>query len=110
MSKTLSLSAGYGSFFWGCTKFAISPYTTTFMAIAKDGNDVLMNLIAASVVTGILTFVVPILPALTSFTFSLASVAMLLGVASMFVTYPLAVLADACASSDNSYTHSHSFA
>ncbi|KTD54773.1 hypothetical protein [Legionella quateirensis] len=100
MSATLSLSRGYGSFFWGCTKFAISPYTNTFMAIANDkDNDAVTNILVASVVTGILTFVIPVLPVLASITFAMASVAMLLAVASMFVTYPLAVLADACNSS-----------
>ena len=100
MSKILSLSESYGSFFWNCTKFAIYPYTNTFMAMVKnaekDGNDSCSSLIAASIVTGVLTFVVPILPVFASFTFALASIAMLLAVVSMFVTYPIAILADAC--------------
>ncbi|MBL7525109.1 hypothetical protein [Legionella bononiensis] len=100
MSATLSLSRGYGSFFWGCTKFAISPYTNTFMAIANDKDyDAVTNILAASVVTGILTFVIPVLPIFASFTFAIASLGMLLAVATMFVTYPVAVLADACDSS-----------
>ncbi len=114
MSSILSLSQGYGSFFWGCTKFAVSPYINTFSATAKscekDGNDPFTSLIAASVVTGLLTFVVPILPVLATFTFALASIAMLLAVASMFVTYPFAALADACISDNDSHTHSHRFA
>ncbi|MCL9684277.1 hypothetical protein [Legionella maioricensis] len=103
MSATQSLSRGYGSFFWGCTKFAVSPYTNTFMAIAREGNgrgaEGLENVVAAAAVCGILTFVVPVLPVITTFTLALASIAMLLAAASMFLTYPLAVLADTCDSS-----------
>lgn len=97
MSATPSLSRFYGSFFWGCTQFAVSPYTNTFFAIAKGRtHQEDKNYIAAGVVCGILTFLVPILPVLTSFTFSLASIAMILAAASMFLTYPIAILADAC--------------
>ncbi|RUR18541.1 hypothetical protein ELY21_07530 [Legionella sp. km535] len=114
MSATLSLSSSYGSFFWGCTKFALSPYTNTFMAIANDkNNDPFVNIVAASVVTSILTFVIPILPVLASVTFAIASVAILLAVATMFVTYPVAVLADACDSSwesDSNLGFNHQFA
>ena len=110
MSATLSLSRTYGSFFWGCTKFAVSPYTNTFLAIANDKkNPGLENIVAAAIVTGILTFVVPILPVLASITFALASIAMLAAVASMFATYPVAVLADACIPEDD-HTHYHSYA
>lgn len=102
MSATLSLSRTYGSFFWGCTKFAISPYTNTFLAIANDknNNDQLTNIVAAAIVTSVLTFVVPVLPVLASITFAFASIAMLLAAASMFITYPIAVLADACTPCD----------
>ena len=106
MSATLSLSRGYGSFFWNCTKFAVSPYTNTFLSIANPGSrnsrdlddcaNGVDNVISAAVVCGILTFVVPVLPILASFTFTFASIAMLLAVSSMFLTYPFAVLADAC--------------
>lgn len=99
MSATLSLSSAYGSFFWGCTKFAVSPYTNTFFGIAnpKDARfkDIIPNVAAAAVICGVLTFVVPVLPVLASITFSLASIAMTLAVASMFVAYPLALIADA---------------
>jgi hypothetical protein len=111
MSATLSLSSTYGSFFWGCTKFAVSPYTKTFLAIAsdeKEGN-VITNSIAAGVVCGILTFVIPVLPVFASVTFAIASVAMLLAVASMFVTYPIAVIADAI-SPTNLVEHDNSYA
>lgn len=103
MSATQSLTRGYGSFFWGCTKFAVSPYTNTFMALAREGNgrgaEGLENVVAGAVLCGILTFVVPVLPVITTFTFALASIAMLLAAASMFLTYPVAVVADACDSS-----------
>ncbi|WP_298624249.1 hypothetical protein [uncultured Legionella sp.] len=103
MSVTLSLSRTYGSFFWGCTKFAISPYTNTFMAIARDTEEPVSGIIAAAIVTTGLTFVVPILPVFASFTFALASIAMLLAVASMFATYPVAILADACTAPTNDW-------
>lgn len=105
MSATLSLSRSYGSFFWGCTKFALSPYTNTFMAIANDHNneDPITNILAATIVTGVLTFVIPVLPVFATVTFAMASVAMLLAVATMFATYPLAVLTDACTGSDREW-------
>ena len=100
MSSTLSLTRGYGSFFLGCAKFAVSPYTNTFMAIANDRDRrELQNVAAAAIVCGILTFVVPVLPMIASFTFALASIAMSLAIASMFITYPIALLSDLCNSS-----------
>jgi hypothetical protein len=104
MSSLLSLSGGYGSFFWGCTKFAVSPYTNTFSSIANAGgsgyNKAAENFIGAAVICGVLTFVVPVLPVLAAFTFALASIAMLLAVASMFLTYPCAAVIDACSPSN----------
>lgn len=106
MSYTVALSKSYGSFFWGCTKFAVSPYTNTFMAVANSNNpndsieDCLSNTAAAALVVGVFTFVVPVLPVIASITFALSSIAMLAAVASMFVTYPGALLADACTQTD----------
>ena len=100
MSQTLSLNRRYGSFFWECTKFAASPYTKTFMSIAgindRNENARFENITAAAIICGVLTFVVPVLPTIASFTTSLASIAILLAVASMFVTYPVALVMDAC--------------
>ncbi len=114
MSATLRLSGSYASFFWKCTKFAVSPYTNTFMSIVNDEKEdpIINRIIAATAVTGILTFVVPVLPVLSAFTFALASIGMLLAVGTMFATYPVAVLADACTGDiefDNHF-HGHSFA
>jgi|SRR5580704_11373335 hypothetical protein len=98
MSNTLSLTHSYGSFFWGCTKVAISPYTATFNAIAnssKENNDI-ETAVAATAVCGILTFVVPVLPMLTSITGTFAAIAALLAIYSMFLTYPVAITLDAC--------------
>lgn len=103
-SKTLSLSLGYGSFFWGCAKFAVSPYTSTFMGIASangcNEEDSLEHIGAAAAVCAILTFVVPVLPILTSLTTSFAMIAATLAALSMVFTYPLAILADACTAPD----------
>ncbi|HAT9398437.1 hypothetical protein [Legionella pneumophila] len=113
MSLTLSLGQKYGSFFWGCTKFAISPYTNTFLSIVKskevEETDCLSKALAASIVCGILTFVVPVLPVLCAFTFTLSSIAMLLAVASMFVTYPIAILGDALCGPELSDDYHYSF-
>ena len=101
MPNTLSLTRSYGSFFWGCTKFAVSPYTATFKGIARSGgDDGLENVAAAAVVCGILTFVVPVLPVLTSISGTFAAIAALLAITSMLVTYPVAIVLDACTASD----------
>ncbi len=104
MSKTLSLTLGYGSFFWGCAKFAVSPYTATFLGIASangcNEEDTLEHVAAAAAVCGILTFVVPVLPVLTTLTTSFAMIAASLAALSMIFTYPIAVLADACTAPD----------
>jgi hypothetical protein len=113
MSALLKLSNKYGSFFWRCSKFAVSPYTNTFMAIAcnngKKQDDSFDNIIPAAIIVGVLTFVVPVLPVLATFTFALASIAMLLAVATMFVSYPIALLADACLSPESTYDHNEYF-
>jgi hypothetical protein len=115
MSKILSLNRKYGSFFMGCGKFAFSPYTNTFMTIANphksktddeftELKNVPANLAAATIVTGVLTFIFPVLPILTSITSFIAAMALLLAIASMCVTYPIALAADACDSSWESRT------
>lgn len=113
MSLILSLGQKYGSFFWGCTKFAFSPYTNTFLSIVNsketENEDCLSKTLAASVVCGILTFVVPVLPVLCAFTFTLSSVAMLLAVASMFVTYPVAIVGDALCGPQSTQDHDNYF-
>ena len=94
MLVTESLNSFYCTSFLGLTLFGLSPYTATFMAVSKkDG------IIAAAFVTASLTFVVPVLPVLASFTFFLSSIAMLLIAASMILTYPVALIVDAAASS-----------
>lgn len=100
-SCTGFLGRKYGSFFWGCTKFAFSPYISTFKWIANDDQNPnhCNAMVDAAAVTALFTFVVPILPALSSITFALASIAMLLATASMFITYPVAILTDGCLSS-----------
>ncbi len=104
MSKTLSLTRGYGSFFWGCTKFAVSPYTATFLGVASangcNEEDSLEHVAAAAAVCGILTFIVPVLPMLTTITTSFAIIAASLAALSMIFTYPIALLADACTAPD----------
>ena len=98
MSMIQNVTRGYASFFWDCANFAVSPYTKTFLAVANPSgaskDDTLLNVAAAAVVTGILTFVIPVLPTLFSITCAIASVAASLAVASMFLFYPIALLND----------------
>lgn len=113
MSATLNLTRGYGSFFLGCGKFAISPYTETFWGIATPndnirGEELFSNVIAAGMITGVLTFVVPVLPVLCSITSALAAVAATLAVASMFILYPIALFADMLLPSNESMQFSMS--
>ncbi len=104
MSNILSLTRGYGFFFRDCAKFAVSPYTDTFLKIANAGSGerekYLENLAAATVICGIFTFVVPVLPILTAITCVFAAIGALLAVSSLFLTYPLAIVADACGAPD----------
>ena len=97
MSATLGLTRHYSRFFGECLTFGVSPYTNTFMTIAEDkrGSNT-GNVAAAALVCGLLTFAVPVLPLITAFTATLAAVAMCLALASMCVTYPIALLSDAC--------------
>ncbi len=89
MSKTLSLSNAYGSFFVGCGTLAISPYLIPLRSTSPA---------AAVIICSILTFAVPVLPFLTSITMGIATIAMALAACSMFLTYPFALIADACES------------
>ncbi|KTC90192.1 hypothetical protein OQJ18_05095 [Fluoribacter dumoffii] len=108
MSATKSLTNFYGSFFWKCAKFAICPYRLTINAFLDsedpDPNDLALGIGACLV----LSTIVPILPTITSLTIAIASIAAVLALASMFVTYPLTILSDACRS-EHSYRHEIAF-
>jgi hypothetical protein len=96
MSTTRSLTKFYGSFFLNCAKFSVCPYTITINAFIKNQN----NPKPEEIVVGVgmclfLSVVVPILPSITSLTFALAVLGASLGLASMFLTYPIALLMDA---------------
>lgn len=95
MYVTRALTNKYISFFTGCADFAISPYTKTFLKLAEpthQGDD--PDYIGATLITGILTFAIPILPAIFAVTSALAIVAASLAIASMFVLYPEALMSD----------------
>lgn len=104
MSNILSLTRGYGFFFRDCAKFAISPYTDTFSTIANDSqndkDEYLKNIRTATVMCGIFTFVVPVLPVVTVLASTFAAIAALLAVCSMLLTYPLAIATDICGAPD----------
>ena len=96
-SYSLDVSRIYAHFFWKCAEFALSPYIMMFNVIAApDENGGEENVAAAAVIVGLLTFVVPVLPMLASFTIPLASIAMSLAIASMFIVYPIALIFDVC--------------
>lgn len=103
MSACDKLGNFYGSFFLECCKVAVKPYTWTFSAIYNSDEDKVTSAAIAIAACISLTFVVPILPAVCSFTFLLASIGMLLSTASMLLTYPVAAIIDgvagACAGS-----------
>lgn len=94
MSATRTLTNGYVGFFINCGSFAVSPYTYTFKAMAMDERGNYTDIAPAFLTVAILTFAVPILPALCSMTTALASVAVSLAVASMFILYPFALCID----------------
>ena len=97
MSATGELTNSYATFFNNSFLFAVSPYLVPFYAVATHGrNEQNPNILGASLVVGILTFVVPVLPMLFSMTSALACVAISLAIASMFVLYPLALFNDYC--------------
>lgn len=104
MSNTGKLTRAYGSFFSGCTQFAFLPYTQTFKSVAESRDDEYGHIPAALLVTGFLSFIVPVLPALTAFTSFLAVTGLLLAAASMFLTYPIALVTDMCSPSEKSYS------
>lgn len=94
MSATRSLTKFYGSFFLGCGELSISPYLLTlnaFMRSQPKEEDLILGIGACI----FFSTIVPILPQVTAFTFAVASFAASMALASMFVTYPLAIFADA---------------
>ncbi|MFT4059958.1 MAG: hypothetical protein QM652_10470 [Legionella sp.] len=92
---TNELTKFYGRFFWGCGKVAIAPYKTVLTGGRDFKNCTAEDLFAGAVACVVLSTVVPILPALTSITWAVAFVAASLALASMFITYPTAILLDA---------------
>jgi len=95
MSATKSLTQFYGSFFLKCGEIAICPYLYTMGAFIDSKPAKPEDLILGVGVCLFLSTVVPILPAITSITFAIASFGISLGLASMFLTYPFALLSDA---------------
>ena len=93
MSATRDLTKFYVNFFLGATDIAWYPYTRTFLAAGSNPHGE-FDFPTAFLAVGILTFVVPILPVIFSVTSAIASVAVSLAVASMFLSYPAALLCD----------------
>jgi hypothetical protein len=94
MSATGSLTKFYGSFFWKLGEFAVCPYVLTlnaFMYTRPKKDDLILGIAACL----FFSTVVPILPAITSITFAIAAVGVCFALASMFVSYPFTLIADA---------------
>lgn len=85
----------YGSFFVGCAAFAISPYLLTLRAFVNSKPAKTEDLVLGAATCLFLSTVVPILPTITSITFTIAAFAMSVALASMFLIYPIALLNDA---------------
>ena len=93
---TAGVTKFYGNFFIGALDFAILPYSLTLCAFAKNRNHMDPAEFAMGVAACVaLSTLVPILPELTSFTIAIACFATSLALASMFLSYPLALLIDA---------------
>lgn len=86
----------YGSFFKSCGYYALSPYHKV-IELTPAPFDVLACI-------G-LTLLVPILPALTLITSTLALVGALLGMLSAVITYPIAQMIDACSDDEENNVH-----
>ena len=107
MSATGSLTKFYGSFFLGCVDLAVCPYTFTLGAFLDPNEPKTEQLVLGVAACVVLSVVVPILPTITSITFAIAMFAASLALASMFIAYPIALLADAL---DSISPHEHQFA
>lgn len=95
MSSIRSLTNFYGSFFSGCAELSIAPYLFTLnrcKGVTRNRGDDFILGVAACV---FFSTVVPILPELTSITMAIALFAALLALATMFVSYPVALCLDA---------------
>ncbi|KTD14133.1 hypothetical protein Lgra_0743 [Legionella gratiana] len=103
MSATKSLTQFYGSFFLKCGEIAIYPYLLTMGAFIDSNPPKQEDLILGIGVCLFLSTVVPILPAVTSITFAIASFGICLGLASMFIAYPTALLFDALDSTPSTH-------
>lgn len=95
MSATRDLSEFYGSFFTKCGLVAVSPYLLTLGAFINSKPAKTEDLVLGVAACIFLSTVVPILPSITSLTFTLALFAASLALASMFLAYPIALCLDA---------------
>jgi hypothetical protein len=96
MSATRSLTRFYGSFFLSCANIAVCPYLLTATAFIEDSKHPKRGELLLGIGACIfLSTVVPILPTITSITFTIAMFAASLALASMFIAYPIALISDA---------------
>lgn len=110
MSSTRSLTGFYGSFFWGCVEVAVCPYSLTIQAFMDSSEPRTEDFLLGVGACVFLSTLVPVLPSITTVTFAIASFAISLALASMFIAYPIAILADAIESSQNEHQLNNHFA
>lgn len=95
MSATRDITEFYGSFFTKCGIVAVSPYLLTLSAFINSKPVKTEDLVLGAATCIFLSTVVPILPSITSITFTIALFAASLALASMFLAYPIALCIDA---------------
>lgn len=98
-SNVTGLNSFYGGFFSTCAKTAVWPYEATFNFVAGS-NPSKNDLIFAAFVCIVLSTVIPVLPEMFSFTLAMAAIGASLGLASMIVSYPSALLVDTLTPND----------
>ncbi len=98
MSQLSNISEKYINFYTKCGLFAVSPYYLLIKGIVKETDlqspQFIKEALTASVVCSLLSFIVPVLPLLTSLTMTLASFVATVAVMTMFISYPIALIQD----------------
>lgn len=100
MSAVDKLKSRYGTFFVGCAAVGFSPYLATYKFFSGNNNENAGVGVAACLA---LTFIVPVLPFLTSFTLKVAAIVAVLALASLLITYPSALISDGCNNLSSSF-------
>lgn len=105
-SAVSKVTDGYGQFFKGCLKGSVYPYLAVGGLFVEDTKNIKpAEVICGAVLCAALTFVVPILPVLTSMTIDLALLLACCALASMPLVYLTAAAIDLLADDNVSLCH-----